>query len=74
MMGNISTTFWLATTEKDVAKVTNTIEEPIGGNKLERLVVVAIENQPSRHSYHIAYIDQVIELGKHKEKGSISGN
>jgi hypothetical protein len=34
----------LATTEKDVAKVASATKEPIGGNILERLIVVAIES------------------------------
>ncbi len=49
-------------------------KELIRGNGLERLVVAATESQPSRHSYHIAYAYQVIELGKHKEEGSKGGN
>jgi hypothetical protein len=44
-------------------------KEPIRCNELERLVVIVVESQPTRHSYHITYADQVIELGRHEEEG-----
>ncbi len=49
-------------------------KEPIGGNELERLVVAIVESQLTRCSYHITFLDQVVELGRHEEEGSRVGN
>jgi hypothetical protein len=49
-------------------------EEIVGINKFERPTIVATKGQPIGCSYHIIYVDKIIEIGRHKEKGLRVGN
>jgi hypothetical protein len=65
--------FSIGHNRKDVEKK-NTTEELIGGSELERLAIAIMKSQPTRHSYHIAFVDQAVELGRNEEEGSKVGN
>ncbi len=50
------------------------IKEITRVNKFERQTIVATKGQPVRRSYHIIFVDEIIEIGRHKEKGLGVGN
>jgi hypothetical protein len=52
----------------------NDVEEHARVNEFERSNVVATKGQPIGHSNHIAFVDEVVELKRHKEEGPWVGN